>query len=70
MLQRIATTLILGKPLILYLGLLTLAVWVGAISLVMIGRRTRHRVVWHGRIIGIALLLALFHMALGLSLYF
>lgn len=72
MLQRIANTLILGKPLLMYLGLLTLAVWLAAITIIVVdrSRQSGRRVVWHGRVIAVALTLALFHMVLGLSLYF
>ncbi len=71
MLVRIANTLILGKPLVMYLGLLTLLVWLLAIAAIVLGRTRQSRWrAWHGRIVGVALLLALVHMVLGLSLFF
>ncbi len=72
MLRRIANTLILGKPLVMYLGMLTLLIWLLAISVVVLdktGRLKRHSV-WHGRLVAVALALALVHMTLGLSLFF
>jgi hypothetical protein len=72
MLARIANTLILGKPLVMYLGMLTLLVWLVAIATILLGRKRQsgRRTVWHGRIVAAALTLALIHMVLGLSLFF
>ena len=71
MLVRIANTLILGKPLVMYLGMLTLLVWLAAIAAVILSR-TRHTGwrAWHGRLVAVALTLAVIHMVLGLSLFF
>jgi hypothetical protein len=72
MLVRIANTLTLGKPLVMYLGLLTLLVWLVAIATIVLGRNRQsgRRTIWHRRIVAVALTLALIHMVLGLSLFF
>lgn len=71
MLQQISYLMILGHPLILYLGIITLALFLVAASIPLL---RKHHVLsvpfeWHPRIAGIAIALGLIHGALGLLAY-
>lgn len=72
MLHDITYFLILGKPLILYLGILTLCSFLVTASVPLIRKRGIANVpfVWHMRLAGISFALGLFHGTLGLLAYF
>jgi cobyric acid synthase len=72
MLQNISYALIFGKPLIMYLGILTLAGFLFAASIPILSRRGI-RVIpfsWHQRSALAAICLAVVHGALGVLAYF
>ncbi|OGI16583.1 MAG: hypothetical protein A3J63_01905 [Candidatus Moranbacteria bacterium RIFCSPHIGHO2_02_FULL_40_12b] len=72
MLRNIAYFLILGKPVIMYLGILTLSsflftAYIGAMNL---RGKTKIPLKWHFRMAKISIALAFIHGILGLSAYF
>lgn len=72
MLQDVTYFLILGKPLILYLGILTLCSFLVTASIPLIRKHGIANVpfVWHPRLAGISIALGLLHGTLGLLAYF
>jgi len=71
MLKDIAYSLVLGKPLVLWLGLATAVVAAAAVTVVLLNNYTQVRVpiVWHNRLAAVAVVLALIHIALAISAY-
>ncbi len=71
MLKDIAYSLVLGKPLVLWLGLATAGVVAAALAVVFLNNYTKVRIpiVWHNRLAAAAIVLALIHIALAISLY-
>jgi hypothetical protein len=73
MIHQIAYTLILGKPIIMYLGILTyLSLLFTAFISVSNVKFGIHIVPfkWHPRLAAVTIILATVHAILGLSLYF
>ena len=73
MLANISYMLILGKPLIFYLGILTiLSLFITASLgfLIYTGRMSMDHIKWHWRMAAFALTLGLIHGILGVLLYF
>lgn len=69
--RDIAYFVILGKPIIFYIGILTI---VSLLTTATIGAMNRRRIrvipfKWHVRIATVTIILALVHGALGLSAY-
>jgi hypothetical protein len=71
MLSQVAYYSLLGKPLIMYLGILTLAVFIGAASIPILNKKRVKKIslTWHIRLAKIAIGLGIIHGILGLSLY-
>ena len=72
MIQKIAYYLIFGKPVIMYLGILTLlsflfTAYIGAMNL---RGKTKIPLSWHFRMAKISIALAVIHGILGMSAYF
>lgn len=72
MLVRIAYLSILGKPLIMYLGILTLFsfLFTAYIGFMNLRGKTKIPLKWHFRMAGISLTLAVIHGILGISRFF
>ncbi|MGB7789432.1 hypothetical protein [Methanoregula sp.] len=72
MLQNITYFLIFGRPLILYLGVVTILLFFLTASIAILNRRGIHTIpfAWHPRCAIIAICLALVHGTLGLLVYF
>jgi hypothetical protein len=72
MLQEITYALIFGKPLIMYLGILTLAAFLLTASIALMNRRGIRIIPfkWHPRCAALALSLAIIHGALGVLAFF
>jgi hypothetical protein len=72
MIRDIAFFLILGKPLIFYLGIVTFLSFLFTASIAFFNKRGVRYVPfkWHPRMAFISLTLALLHGILGISLYF
>lgn len=71
MVTAIAYHLILGKPLIVWLGFLTLLSLLLAAAIAILNRRGIHTIParWHPRCAAVAILLALIHGTMGLLAY-
>jgi len=71
MLEAITYAPILGKPLILYLGLLTLAGFLFTASVAILNHRGIHTIPfrWHVRCAAASIILAVVHGSLGLLAY-
>lgn len=71
MIKNIAYFLIFGKPVIMYLGILTLSSFVFTAYIGAMNRRGKTRVPlhWHFRMAKISLTLAVIHGILGISAY-
>ncbi|MFA5024760.1 MAG: hypothetical protein WC523_07485 [Patescibacteria group bacterium] len=72
MIQTIALISILGKPLFMYLGLLTFVLLLAAAT---VGRlnfkgNTTIPFKWHPRLVVLAMTVGIIHMILGLSVFF
>lgn len=65
-------TLIFGKPLVLWLGILTFTLMISTASIMIVNSYTRIRipVVWHHRLAFATIFSAIVHASLALSLYF
>ena len=61
----------LGKPLIMWLGLATFTLLLGALSVVLLNKYTKMKVPfqWHVRLATAGMALAVIHAALGLAAY-
>ncbi len=72
MFQEISYALILGKPLIMYLGIFTLLSILATVAVGFMNMRgvTIIPFVWHPRLAGFTICLALIHGALGVLAYF
>ena len=71
MFQDISYALIFGKPLILYLGVLTLSAFIITAAIAVLNLKGIRTVPfkWHSRCAVVALFLALVHGALGILAY-
>ena len=74
MLAKIATLLILGRPLVMWMGILTLLTFLTAAAIATLGMRgklgTFNHFGWHIRVARLGLGLAVLHGLLAASLYF
>jgi len=72
MFQNITYFLIFGKPLIMYLGILTLLAFLLTASIAVLNRRGIHTIPfrWHPRCAATAIVLALIHGILGVLAFF
>ena len=71
MFQDISYALIFGKPLILYLGVLTLSAFIITAAIAVMNFKGIRTISfeWHSRCAAVALFLALVHGALGILAY-
>jgi hypothetical protein len=72
MLQEITYYLIFGKPLILYLGIITICSFLATAAIPLLRQNGIIRVpfAWHPRLAGLSLALGLVHGTLGVLAYF
>ncbi len=72
LLRGIGYFLVLGKPLVLWLGLTTIALFAGALSIILLNNHTKIRIPieWHPRLAISGLILGLIHGILAMSAYF
>lgn len=72
MLTNISYYLIFGRPLIMYLGILTLSSFLitAYIGFMNLRGKTRIPLRWHFRMAGVSLVLAIIHGILGMVAYF
>jgi hypothetical protein len=72
MLQEFSYYLIFGRPLIMYLGIITIVSFLITASIPLLHRRgvVKIPLVWHMRVAGIAIALGLIHGTLGVAVYF
>lgn len=72
MFQEISYTLIFGKPLIMYLGIVTILLFILTAAIAILNRRGIHTIPfrWHPRCAAIAICFAIVHGTLGLLAYF
>lgn len=71
MFEAISYTLIFGKPLIMYLGILTLISFLATAAVGILNMKgiTTIPFFWHPRLAGVSIGLALIHGALGVLAY-
>ena len=72
MFQEVAYYLIFGKPLILYLGVITLFLFLVTASIPVLSRRGVVKVpfIWHVRMAVLSVCFAIIHGMLGIGAYF
>jgi amino acid permease len=72
MLQEFSYYLIFGRPLIMYLGIVTIVSFLITASIPLLRQRGVVKIpfVWHMRMAGIAIALGLIHGVLGIAAYF
>jgi hypothetical protein len=72
MLQEISFYLIFGKPLIMYLGILTLTCFLVTALIAVMNRRGIHVIpfVWHPRLALFSIACAVIHGTLGVLIFF
>jgi hypothetical protein len=72
MIQSIAYTLILGKPLVMYLGILTYLSFIATATIGYLNFKGYSIVAfkWHPRMAILSIILASIHALFGLSVYF
>jgi hypothetical protein len=72
MLQEISFYPIFGKPLLMYLGILTLAGFLCTASIAVLNRRGVHTIpfVWHPRLAVFSIACAVIHGMLGVLMFF
>ena len=72
MLQQITYFQILGKPLIMYLGIITLLSFLFTATIAILNKKGINKIpfAWHQRMAIISIILALIHGFLGLMAYF
>lgn len=72
MLKNIAYFLIFGKPVIMYLGILTISSFIFTAYAGMANMRGNNKIPlkWHSRMAKISITLAIIHGALAVSIYF
>jgi hypothetical protein len=71
MLRDFAYSLILGKPLVLWLGLAAMICFLSAASIIALNNYTKVRIPieWHKRFAIAGLIIAIVHMVLAISAY-
>jgi len=72
MIQHIAYTLILGKPVVMYMGIITYLSFISTASIGLLNFKGYSIIPfkWHPRLAATSLILATIHGLLGLSVYF
>jgi len=72
MLEQITYYLVFGKPLILYLGAITLLSFLFTASIAIMNKRDISKIPfkWHPRMAAFSIILALIHGTLGMLAYF
>ena len=73
LLRTIAYSLILGKPLIMYMGILTLLSFLFTASIAILNEKFNIHIIpfkWHPRMAAISIILAIIHGLLGISAYY
>ena len=73
MLENITYAPILGLPLMLYLGIITLVLMLATVAISLMNRKqpsTRIPFNWHPRMAVVTVIVALIHGILGMLLYF
>jgi hypothetical protein len=72
MLAHLAYYQLFGKPLLMYLGILTLASFIFTALIPILNQRGIHKIpfAWHPRMAKVSFILAAIHAILGISLYF
>jgi hypothetical protein len=72
MLKSIAYYLIFGKPIIMYLGILTISSFLFTAYIGMANMRGNNKIPlkWHFRMAKISIAMAIIHGALAISIYF
>ena len=72
MVMSIATTLLFGKPLVMYGGILTFFLLLFTASVGFLNMKGIRTIPfkWHPRLAGATIIMAVLHAILGLSLYF
>jgi hypothetical protein len=72
MLRNITYFLIFGKPLIMYLGIITLLSFLFTALIGLLNFKGVHNIPfkWHPRMVVVSITLAIIHGALGILLYF
>ena len=71
MLTDVSYALVLGRPLIMWLGLATFTLLLGALSVVLLNTHAKMKIPfqWHVRLATAGMALAIIHAALGLAAY-
>jgi hypothetical protein len=72
MFQEISYHLIFGKPLILYLGIITVCMFLVTVSIPVLSRRGIVKIpfIWHVRMAVLSICFAIIHGTLGIGAYF
>jgi hypothetical protein len=71
MLENITYFQILGKPLIMYIGIITLVLFISVALIPILNKRGKKiPFKWHHRLAAVAIILALIHGLLGAAVYF
>jgi len=73
MIQHIAYTLILGKPVVMYMGIITYFSFIFTATIGLLNFKGYGHIIpfkWHPRLAATSLILATIHATLGLSAYF
>jgi len=72
MFQEITYAPVFGKPLIMYLGIITLASFLFTASIAILNFRGIRKIpfVWHPRFAALSICLAIIHGSLGILAYF
>lgn len=70
MFQQISYYLIFGKPLIMYLGIMTLLAFLTAACFGYLAYKGKTKISHHFMVVKIAFTLAILHAILGIALYF
>jgi len=72
MLQEISFYPVFGKPLIMYLGILTISAFLFTATVAVMNRRGIHTIpfAWHPRLAGLSIACAVIHGTLGVLMFF
>jgi hypothetical protein len=72
MLESVTYFMVLGKPLIMYIGIITIALFLFTASIPVLNRRGINKIPmkWHMKMAGVSILFAVIHGILGLLAYF
>ena len=72
MLQEFSYYLIFGRPIILYLGMITICMFLATASIPFLSQRGVVKIpfVWHARMAVLSICIALVHGGLGVAAYF